>query len=176
MEIELRARLTNGPRFLKSIQRNRLAVRIGSSFEDDRYLRHQSDTSRKLVLRIRRRGSSSTLTFKGRAKHADTAWPDVDLPLSHPDELEHLLQTSGYVHVVRIQKRRWSFRFNELELNIDQVRNLGWFVEIEARGAERQRAKLESKIEQTLVDFGINPTAIVRQGYVPLAIDREQGQ
>ena len=176
MEIELRARLTNGPRFLKSIRRNKRAVHVGSSVEDDLYLRHLSDASRKLVLRIRRRGSSSILTFKGKAKHADTAWPDVDLPLEHPDELEHLLLASDYVHVVRILKRRWTFRFNGLELNIDQVRKLGWFVELEARGTEKQRPKLESKIERTLADFGIHSTAIVRQGYVPLAIAREQGQ
>lgn len=172
MEIELRARLTNGPEFLQSLRRRVGRMQAGSITQDDRYFRHEADRKRRIIVRIRRTETSAIVTFKSRATGSDTAWLNVDLPLNEPNDLERLLLSGGYVPVVRIRKRRWTFRFRGMELNVDQVRGLGWYIEIEANGTARKRRQLETRIECALADLGIRQSNIIRRGYVTLAMSR----
>lgn len=170
MEIEIRARVEN----LSEI-RDILGVKgkpVGFSSEDDLYLRHESDIERSLVLRIRRMKDGSLLTFKGKAKGDDTAWPDVDLPLFHPDDLEKLLLGSGYVEVVRIQKCRSTYCTDEFEINLDKIERLGNFIEIEGRGTDESRSVIEQDMTRLLIELGIQESAIIRKGYVALMLDK----
>ena len=119
MEIELRASVDDPDAI-----RNALATQAehrGTSNEHDFYLRHESDRDRSLILRIRRKESGSLLTFKGKALGDDTAWPDVDIPLTDSDNLQQLLLGSGYVKVVEIKKRRSSYRLEDFEINVDEI-------------------------------------------------------
>ena len=170
MEIELRASVDDPDAI-----RNALATQAehrGTSNEHDFYLRHESDRDRSLILRIRRKESGSFLTFKGKALGDDTAWPDVDIPLTDSDNLQQLLLGSGYVKVVEIKKRRSSYRLEDFEINVDEIENLGVFVEIEGRGDEEGRAKIEEKIMSLLVSLGIQNENIIRKGYVTLMLEQ----
>ena len=170
MEIELRASVDD----LDAI-RNALATQAehrGTSNEHDFYLRHESDRDRSLILRIRRKENGSLLTFKGKASGDDTAWPDVDIPLTDSDSLQRILLGSGYVKVVEIKKRRSSYRLEDFEINIDEIENLGIFIEIEGRGDEEGRAKIEEKIASLLVSLGIQNENIIRKGYVALMLEQ----
>ena len=172
MEIELRANV-NDPAAL----RDALAIQAehkGTSNEHDFYLRHKSDKDRSLILRIRRKESGSLLTFKGKALGDDTAWPDIDIPLTDADSLQQLLLGSGYVKVVEIKKRRASYRLEDFEINVDEIENLGVFVELEGRGDEESRKKIEEKIMNLLVSLGIQNENIIRKGYVALMLELEQ--
>lgn len=170
MEIEVRAKIDSILRIKDLLQTK--AEFVKSSDEDDLYLRHESDTERSLVLRIRRKESGSQLTFKGKAKGDDTAWADVDLPLSHPDDLENLLLGSSYTKVVRIQKHRATYRTQDFEINVDEIDNLGSFIEIEGRGTESERILVEQKITRYLIDLGIQSSDIIRKGYVGLMLEK----
>ena len=112
------------------------------------------------------------MTFIGKSKGDDTAWPDVDLPLSHPDDLENLLLGSGYIEVVRINKHRSTYREQDFEINLDEIDNLGSFIEIEGRGTDSDRTAIEEKITQFLIDLGIQKSNIIRKGYVTLMLEK----
>lgn len=170
MEIELRASADDPDAI-----RNALATQAkhrGTSNEHDFYLRHESDKDRSLILRIRRKENGSMLTFKGKASGDDTAWSDIDIPLTDSDSLQQLLLGSGYVKVVEIKKRRSSYCLEDFEINVDEIENLGVFVEIEGRGDEENRAKIEEKIMNLLVSFGIQNENIIRKGYVALMLEQ----
>ena len=170
MEIELRASVDDPDAI-----RNALAIQAehrGTSNEHDFYLCHESDRDRSLILRIRRKENGSLLTFKGKASGDDTAWPDVDIPLTDSDSLQRILLGSGYVKGVEIKKRRSSYRLEDFEINIDEIENLGIFIEIEGRGDEEGRAKIEEKIASLLVSLGIQNENIIRKGYVALMLEQ----
>ena len=124
MEIEVRARINDASKIKDLLQTK--AEFVESSNENDLYLRHESDVGRSLVLRIRRKENGSFLTFKGKSKGDDTAWPDVDLPLSHPDDLENLLLGSDYIEVVRINKHRSTYREQDFEINLDEIDTINY--------------------------------------------------
>lgn len=170
MEIEVRAKINNILKIKDLLQTK--AKFVESSDENDLYLRHESDVERSLVLRIRRKKSGSLLTFKGKAKGDDTAWPDVDLPLSHPDDLENLLLGSSYIEVVKITKHRSTYRTKEFEINLDKIDNLGDFIEIEGRGTDSNRTAIEQKITEFLIDLEIQKSDIIRKGYVTLMLEK----
>lgn len=172
MEIEIRAELKNGKKLLDTLKKTKGIKFVGTYKEDDRYLKHGTDIERSLILRIRRKKDKSILTFKGKAKGKDTAWPDVDLPLSDPKTLEGLLLSNNYVDVVRIKKDRSMFKKGDFEINVDKIDNLGWFVEVEGRGNAKDRKKVETAIHALLADLGIEKGQIIEKGYVPLALER----
>lgn len=170
MEIEVRAKVIDTSKVKDFLETK--AEFINASDEDDLYLRHESDIERSIVLRIRRKENGAILTFKGKAKGDDTAWPDVDLPLDHPDELENLLLGSRYVEVVRIRKHRFTYRMNEFEINLDEINDLGSFIEVEGRGTDDERDSVEQKITQFLIDLGIQESDVIRKGYVTLMLEK----
>ncbi|KKU81076.1 MAG: Adenylyl cyclase CyaB [Parcubacteria group bacterium GW2011_GWA1_47_8] len=170
MEIEIRAKLSSPTRIVKRLKNDTRIVLEGTKKEKDLYFKHQSDKERKLVLRIRRTATGDVLTFKAKSKGADTAWPDVDMPLGHAKTLESILRNSDYEEVVTITKDRTTFRCGSLEINVDHIKELGWFIEVEARGKQSGRKKLEKQISDFLVEIGISKDDIIRQGYVPLAL------
>lgn len=175
MEIEIRAQIGNPKKITNLIKKDKNVVFVSEKAEKDIYFKHSTDTDRKLVLRIRRTKDGDMLTFKAKSKGDDTAWPDVDLPLSDAKSLEKILRGSDYKEVVTITKKRSTYKTKKekFEINIDHIQELGWFVEIEGRGTQRERKRIEQEINDTLLLFGIDRADIVRQGYVPLALAKK---
>lgn len=172
MEIEIRAEIDNGTKLTNFLKKMDGVSFMGTDKEDDRYFKHGTDIDRKLVFRIRRKGGKAMLTLKGKATGKDTAWADVDLPLDDPKTLEGLFSSNNYIEVVRIQKTRSMFKKGTFEINVDKIEGLGWFVEVEGRGTEKGRAKIEKAIHVILDELGIQKEQIIERGYVPLAIER----
>lgn len=147
MEVEIRAQIQD-VELLKSNLEKLEGVEEKSSPQRqvDIYLKHEKDEERKTVLRIRKdyESEEALLTFKAKnpVGYSDTAWQDFDTPIKEPDKLEKLLTKNGYVYVCLIDKVRQSFSFKDMEINIDNIRDLGVFVEIEKNIEE------ESGIEQ----------------------------
>lgn len=176
MEIEIRAQLKNGLDIIKKIKKMEGIVYNGLKTEKDIYFKHKSDNERKLVLRIRQTGDKKLLTFKAKSKKHDTAWPDIDLPLHDSKTLRSILLSSDFEEVVKITKTRNSFKYGEYEINIDEIKELGSFIEIEARGNSKQRNIIETNILSLLVNLGIPKTSIILKGYVPLAIEAKNNR
>ncbi|MCF6276243.1 MAG: class IV adenylate cyclase [Candidatus Magasanikbacteria bacterium] len=171
MEIEIRAKIkeSNAINLVNKLK-DLNAIFSQESRQIDIYFKHVSDIDRNLILRIRKTENGNQLTFKSKSKKHDTAWPDVDLELNEPDELESILKNNNYVEVVKIEKTRKTYMLNSFEINIDLIKDLGYFVEIEGRGNEDDRKQIEQKIEELLLKLGTSPTDIIKEGYVPLMI------
>lgn len=171
MEIEIRARLGSSDR---RIQRAVAAIpgarKIGTTEEFDRYIKHRSDKRRDLIFRIRRCGPKALFTLKAKARGKDTAWADVDMPVEDPRTLETLLLENAYKIVVDIHKQRTTYKWKSFEINVDRIRGLGWFIEVEGRGTTAQRSCIEQGIMQLFERLCIPQKQIVHQGYVPLMI------
>ena len=173
MEIEIRAEVKNQKKLLSILKKTKGIKFVGIYKEDDRYFKHATDEARNLVLRIRRKGEKAMLTFKGKAVGKDTAWPDVDLPLSDPKILEKLFLSNNYVDVVRIKKERSMFKKGQFEINVDKIDHLGCFVEIEGRGNTKERKNIEESICLLLADLGVLKEQIIKKGYVPLMLEKK---
>lgn len=174
MEIEIRAKINQDTsKHIEDKLKDLNALSSGVIQQSDIYFKHTSDVERNLVLRIRKKDSGSQLTFKSRSKKHDTAWPDVDLSLNQPDELESILRNNNYEEVVKIEKNRKTHNLDSFEINIDDIKNLGCFIEIEKQGSEINREQIERDIKKLLLKLGVTEADIIMEGYVPLMIKEQ---
>jgi predicted adenylyl cyclase CyaB len=177
MEVELRARIKDPQKLEENLQKLSGIREIKSSVRQvDVYLRHESDRERKLVIRIRKnyKNDDGWLTFKARSSEKeDIAWEDFDTTIKGAEKLERLLVSNGYVYVCLVDKIRQSFQYEDFEINVDKVRDLGLFIEIEKQGEKTEVPKLKKEIKALLSQLGIAEEAIVEKGYVPLILEQQ---
>lgn len=176
MEIELRAKVTD-QKLLEAKLNGLPGITQKKSGERqvDIYFKQENDTERKLIIRIRKNytNNKAILTFKGKAKGpVDIAWHDFDTPIEDPDKLEKVLVNNGYVYVCLIDKVRQSFAYGEFEINVDNIRDLGIFVEIEKLGEESDVEVVKKEIVALLNKLGIEEKEIIKQGYVQLMVSK----
>ena len=174
IEIELRARIDDKNSFIQKLKTKEGVIYKSSLFQHDEYFKHVTDLDRDLVLRIRTEDNGkSILTFKAKdTSGGDNAWADVDAILDDADNLRKIFLTNKYELVVDIKKNRESFEYNGYEINVDDIKGLGFFVEIEGRGSEEERNNIESNLKQILSDLGVSENDFVSKGYVPLMIEK----
>lgn len=169
LEIEIRAK--SNKKIEEKISKDESFKLISETDQTDTYYKHHCDVDRKLVLRIRKIGDKSLLTFKLKAVGEDTAWADVDIPLDYPDNLEKIFRASDYEKVVVINKKRKTYNHNGFEVNVDDIENLGFFIELEGRGNEESRREIEIALDQIMAHLDIKPDDIIRKGYVALMLE-----
>ena len=178
MEIEIRAKI-NDLKFLekKLSQLENIYETKSQERQVDTYFKHENDKDRKLIIRIRKNyknKNTAILTFKSKApkKQDDIAWQDFDTEIINPDKLENLLLDSGYDYYCLIDKVRQSFEYKKFEINIDNIRDLGQFIEVEKNGNEKEIVKIKSEILDLLKLLGINENNVINKGYVQLVINK----
>lgn len=178
MEIELRAKVTN-PQLLEEKLKSLEGIVEKKSNERqvDTYLKQENDEDRKMIVRIRKNyeKDSAILTFKGKSKNEhDIAWQDYDTPIEDPERLERVLVNNGYVYVCMIDKVRQSFDYKDFEINVDNIRDLGLFVEVEKQGQENDVESIKKEILDLLENLGISESDVITQGYVQLVLSKER--
>ncbi len=176
MEIELRAKISNEKLLDEKLkQLPGILEKKSGERQVDLYFKHEGEENEKMVIRIRKNyeNNEATLTLKSKSRHDDIAWQDFDTPIVDPDRLEELLLNSGYIYFCLIDKIRQSFSYKEFEINIDNIRDLGLFIEIEKNGTENEVEVIRKQIMDLLALLGVAENAIINQGYVQLAVSQE---
>lgn len=131
-------------------------------------------------LSVRRRGTSASLNFKhfhpeGAEHH--THCDEFQVAVGDADATVALLAALGFVQIATVHKRRTSFEWESLgvEVAIDDVAELGLFVEVEATrdagGIEATRAHVQAVLDRLgLADAPEDP-----RGYPFRLIERRRG-
>ena|SRR3989344_334705 len=163
-EVELRAKVNLN--IIKRIKNYPLKRYL----EHDLYFRHQFDTQRNWLARIRKRNSQYYLTFKSSKQFGEGAWNEVDIPISavHAKQMREFLLKNDFNLEVEIIKRRKSYKIDGMEVNIDEIKELGIFIEAEIITSETQVEKARQKIKIFFRKLGIDEDQITPSGYVTL--------
>ena len=168
VEIEMRFKTEEGTE--KALQESG-AEFIEETEQKDTYLKFGKDEERRVVIRFRDKQGKKFLTYKGSSVlEQDTAWQEWEEEIKDPESLQKLMLSNGFVEVVKINKKRKTYKLDGFEINIDDVENLGNFVEVEihAEDAEHGKEKIINFVTQTLK---IPEENIVQKGYVKLMLN-----
>lgn len=166
VEIELRAKTT--PEIVKIIQQ--VASKVHELQEHDKYFKFEDDIQRRLIIRLRKNDRGTFLTFKGSSVlQQDVAWQEWEQPVNDLEALEHLFLSNGLVLVTEIIKHRITYTYNDITLNLDTIKNLGTFVELEliSDNPELAQKKLKDTMKHIL---HLSEDAIITKGYVKLML------
>lgn len=157
------------------------AVRGEAVEQRDRYFAHPARdfAHTNEALRIRTVGEANRITYKGPLVDSRTKTRrEIEIPFANgadtAERLAELLAALGFVEVRAVSKRRTPHRLDwegrELEIVLDEVAELGEFLEIETLADEAAREDAQSSILRAAERLGLsNPE---RRSYLELLLQR----
>jgi len=161
MSVETEVKLSiNSPEIKKEIQEylEKNCKYIGTYQQLDTYLVHpcKDFLTSDEAFRVRWENKKCFLTYKGpREKGLTKKRIEIEVAVENCDRTLELLSRLGFREFVKIQKKREKYDCNNIVLLFDKVKDLGEFVEIEAKNRigeeEIYRLIKELKLEDSIV-------------------------
>ncbi len=146
----------------------------GTKEQDDVFFQHPS---RDLVesdeaLRLRREGNTMDLTYKGPQRGGALKVRREETVLLGSDPTE-LLEALGFAAAARLRKRREQYHLDDarghLELALDHLEGLGWFLEVEC--LDEDEAAARARVHEGLERLGLAHLPTINRAYLDLALD-----
>lgn len=170
IEIEIKSPIEN----LDSFQQKLIAlgaVKQEQRIESDIYFNHPSRDFGKTdeALRIRSCGNSAFLTYKGpRIGTRSKSRVEIEVTIHEALAMKELLCTLGFKEVLSVEKERTIYKINEITICLDEVKNLGNFVEFEKIGEDREA--IENELFELAQILGLSQ--FERRSYLELLLQK----
>lgn len=99
---------------------------------------------------------------------------EYETDISEPDELRKILGFLNFEKVITVDKQREYWICDDIEVALDDVKDLGCFVEAEAKGNFKNAIEAEEKCISFLEKLGINDIekARINKGYPVLVLEK----
>ena len=157
-EIELKFKIEN-PGLIRKKLRNLKAKFIGKAFEKTIKFDTKNDGLKKQgkFLRVRT-GFENVITFKKKINKFDKNFKEreeIELEISDPEKMEKILENLGFTKKWLMEKYREKWILGNVEVVIDKLPKMGYFIEIE--GSKRAIQKTAKILELDLKE-GITKT------------------
>ncbi len=109
---------------------------------------------------------------KGEQDYAE----EYETEISKPDELRKILKFLDFKKAVTVEKEREVWDCNNFEICLDKVRDLGFFIEVEARGNFKNPKEAKKACYDFLNKLGVNatPENSINTGYPVLQLRKHQ--
>lgn len=118
------------------------------------------------IFRIRKQSGKNILTMKYKASSRSRDNHERETVIEDAEEMADMLERLGYTHGVRIRKHRQIAKHEGLELCIDEVDDLGTFVEVEKLAADDADVDaIQETLWQLLLELGVEQEDRVHKGY-----------
>jgi adenylate cyclase class 2 len=129
---------------------------------------HRDFSQTDEALRLRSVGRKNILTYKGpRLGIVSKSRKEIALSVSRKP-MEELLGSLGFSKSGQVIKSRKNYKLGDLSVSLDDVKNLGTFIEIEALAEERDFEFHEKRVIGLLEKLGFSQGEIIRQSYLEL--------
>jgi predicted adenylyl cyclase CyaB len=161
--IEIKAKVPNQEEIRDTLKKNNAIFR-GFDVQKDIYFNVPRGK-----LKIRRGSIKSYLVYYEREDKKGPKKSNI-IRIESPDsELEKLLKTSLGV-LIEVNKKRENYFIDNIKFHIDDVTDLGKFVEIEAVGENQGIDKLREQCEYYMSMLGIDQSSLISGSYSDLLL------
>lgn len=172
-EIEVKARVKNLQGLLSKANKlgiifNESIVQVDTTYET----KLEYDNPDWNIFRIRKQGNKNILTMKYKASSRSRDNHERETVIEDAKEVEHMLERVGYSLGVRIRKTRKIAKYKDLEICLDEVDDLGTFIEVEKLADDNADVDaIQNELWGILSKLGIDPEDRVHKGYDTLMYD-----
>lgn len=176
IEIEVKAHVEDP----KLIERSIIAlggVPIGIENQADTYYNSSVNDFEKTdeALRIRAQDDRFFLTYKGpKMDKVSKTRKEHQVEIKDPDSMGEILSALGFFPVATLIKKRKNYRIGDFFISLDDVRNLGYFIEIEItlKNSRNYEEKVES-IFKFIEKLGISRDSTIRKSYLEMLLEMQ---
>lgn len=173
IEIEVRARIKSMEE-IKNILVNKGAKFKDSETQKDYYFKlkgKEKEPQQKGSFIIRLRQSKNNFMTYKELTSEEGAWIEHEVEIKDIENMKNILEKMGYTNVLTINKTRTKGIFNQFNLCIDNINELGHYIEIELCNEDTKEAK--QKIISLLKEIGIDQKDIEERGYARILFERQ---
>ena len=131
------------------------------------------------ALRVRREtdddGETTRLTYKGPLVEAESKTRrEHETAVADEEALEGILDGLGFDPAFTVEKERTFYRYDGYTVTLDDVTDLGEFVEVERDVGEADEvAEVREGAMAVLRELGLDPTEQIRTSYLGLLLDTQ---
>ncbi|KCZ73274.1 putative adenylate cyclase [Candidatus Methanoperedens nitroreducens] len=177
IEVEVKARVEDPKRIERSIIELG-AVPIGIENQADTYYNapFRDFWVTDEALRIRSQGSKYFLTYKGpKMDSVSKTRKEFEVEVNDAGNMGNILSSLGFSPVTTIVKKRKIYRLGNYFIALDNVRNLGDFIEVEASINDSRNYEEEVETIFKLIEkLGISRVSTVRESYLEMLLKKNK--
>jgi len=114
---------------------------------------------------------SININAKGEQEYAE----EYETEISQPVELRKILKFLDFKKVITVEKEREIWNCGDLEICLDKVKDLGFFIEIEAKGNFKNPIEAKKTCYEFLnkLEVKASPENIINTGYPVLLLENK---
>lgn len=121
------------------------------------------------VLRVRK-NKENFLTMKLLTERRGV-WEEYETKIEDPETLEKILQKAGFATVCLFHKKRTSGKLGKFSLELDQIEELGDYLEVEIIGKDGE--KMQEEIKDFFKKLDLPEENIERRGYPEIVMESQ---
>lgn len=177
IEIEVKA-IVEDPKLMERSIIELGATPIGIETQADTYYNapYRDFGKTDEALRIRVQKGKSVLTYKGpKMDTVSKTRKELQTEILDTDNMGNILSSLGFFPVATVSKKRKNFRIGDFYISLDEVRNLGNFLEVEiaVKDSINYQEKVES-IFKFIAKLGIKRESTIRKSYLEMILEKNK--
>jgi len=181
-EIEIKHRLYNPQYVLSHLQMSGAVQIANAEFQEDTYYvpAHRNFLEQAIIsewLRIRRTADGAMTTYKRWlpvGAEIQTHCDEYEAVIAPVEAVERILEALDMRSIVCVRKKRSSWRLAHCEVAIDEVDQLGTFIELEFKGEYESVDHALASLQTVLQSLGAEVSLQDRRGYPYLLLERSR--
>ncbi len=178
IEVEFKARIENFEKFMEV--KNRIlslgSKLISKTLEEDIYFQHPLRDFSKTdeALRIRKTNGKSYLTYKGaKISKISKTRLEIQTEIENFENTKEIFLKLGFKPVAIISKKREKYILGSTSIYMDEVKDLGYFIEIEEEIENEATIKMiEEKLIKIFEKINIPKSSITIKSYLELLLEK----
>ena len=176
IEIEVKARIDDSRKMERAII-SMGATPIGIQDQADTYYNapHRNFEKTDEALRIRVEDGDAFLTYKGpKMDTISKTRQEFQTVIKDTETMGNILTSLGFIPVATVTKRRKNYRLGDFFISLDEVHDLGSFIEVEipVKNSKNYEEKVES-ILKIMEKLDIDRTATIRESYLEMILGKK---
>ncbi len=177
IEIEAKVKIENPARWRKKIARIARFIKKEKK-QDDYYTLEPLTRYPKKSLRVRTHGKNYELNFKERLSYKNGIDTKKEHEYTFPQKnlaaIKEQLSVKGFKHWLRKEKISEIYEIEKnIHIELNNVKQLGFFLEIEYLGGEKDIAHARKKLTSIMKKLNIKKSQIIQEGYTKLLWDKK---
>jgi len=162
--LEFKARCANHDRIREKLKQ-RHARFAGTDHQIDTYFRVPNGR-----LKLRQGNIENALVFYSRENRAGTKQSNVTISAVPSDSEIGVVLAKALGVLVAVDKQREIYFADNVKIHLDEVADLGKFLEVEAIGAADDRGELQRQCDEFLREFEVTPDDLIAGSYSDLLL------
>jgi len=129
------------------------------------------------ALRVRDADGEYRLTYKGPKKDDETtSRPEFEIGIESAVEMIKILDELGFYEIFKVKKLRKTYLLKDLIITLDNVEDLGEFIEVEGKASNDEEFKeKKDEIFKLLKKLGLSRKEISQRSYLEMLLNEKKG-